>query len=267
MKRLLLLFIPLVFFFGCEDDEANINGCIDNEACNYNPDATEDDNSCEYPEGCETCENGEIIDNDGDNDGICDDEDPCPNDPTNSCDDIEGCTDSNACNYNPQATIDDGSCEYPDGCTDANACNYNPNALCDDGSCEYPEGCETCEDGEIIDNDGDGDGICDDEDCQMVNFFFDCAQAGWSDVAWQFQDPDGNTLASGGCAEGDNMPYSIWECIPQSDYCYNVVMYNWDGGPWPLGFVLEIGPQETPYSLSTTGNNKTNPDTWCWEDF
>ena len=48
------------------------------------------------------------------------------------------------------------------GCTDSNACNYNPTAADDDGSCVYVDGvCETCENGVIIDNDSDGDGICD----------------------------------------------------------------------------------------------------------
>ena len=52
-----------------------------------------------------------------------------------------GCIDENACNYNPEATEDDGSCEYEscEGCTDALACNYDEEALIDDGSCEYGE--------------------------------------------------------------------------------------------------------------------------------
>jgi hypothetical protein len=56
--------------------------------------------------------------------------------------DIIGCTDSTACNYDSQATVDDGSCEYDScaGCTDAEACNYNSNAVLDDDSCTYP-GC------------------------------------------------------------------------------------------------------------------------------
>jgi hypothetical protein len=28
--------------------------------------------------------------------------------------DVEGCMDDTACNYNPDATVDDGSCEYCD---------------------------------------------------------------------------------------------------------------------------------------------------------
>lgn len=51
---------------------------------------------------------------------------------------VAGCTDANACNYNADATCDDGSCNtYCGGCTDPEAFNYNANALYDDGSCLY----------------------------------------------------------------------------------------------------------------------------------
>ncbi len=58
--------------------EEEVEGCTDPEALNYNPEATVDDGSCEYP-----------------------------------IEEVEGCTDTTALNYNPEATIDDGSCEYP----------------------------------------------------------------------------------------------------------------------------------------------------------
>jgi hypothetical protein len=45
------------------------------------------------------------------------------------------------------------------GCMDEVACNYNLEATADDGSCEYPEEFYNCE-GECI-NDADADGICD----------------------------------------------------------------------------------------------------------
>ena len=47
-----------------------------------------------------------------------------------------GCTSSGACNYDAGATIDDGSCTFP-GCTDSLACNWDPSAGCNDGSCCY----------------------------------------------------------------------------------------------------------------------------------
>ena len=57
-----------------------------------------------------------------------------------SCDfSCQGCTDAFACNYDMDATEDDGSCDYASclGCTDATACNFDPEALYDDGTCDY----------------------------------------------------------------------------------------------------------------------------------
>lgn len=61
-----------------EPEPEPVYGCTDDEADNYNNEATEDDGTCEYA--------------------------PEP---------IEGCTDYEAENYNPEAEEDDGSCEYP----------------------------------------------------------------------------------------------------------------------------------------------------------
>ena len=62
-----------------------------------------------------------------------------------------GCIDSTACNYDPDATVDDGSCEFMScaGCTDDTACNYDATATLDDGSCEYAScGCPGALDGD-----------------------------------------------------------------------------------------------------------------------
>ena len=46
-----------------------------------------------------------------------------------------------ACNYDPDATSNDGSCDFVSclafGCTNATACNFDPAANYSDGSCEY----------------------------------------------------------------------------------------------------------------------------------
>ena len=85
-----------------------------------------------------------------------------------------------ACNYNADATDEDGSCTYADegydcdgnclndadgdgvcdefeieGCTDAEACNYDATATDDNGSCTYAEAGYDC-DGNCL-NDADGD--------------------------------------------------------------------------------------------------------------
>ena len=109
-----------------------IVGCTDETAINYNPEAVEDDGSCVYPEpGCTDQNainyNPEAVEDDG------------------SCE-YEGCTDETATNYDETANVDDGSCIYPvPGCTEEGACNYDENAEIDDGSCEY-ESCAGCMD-------------------------------------------------------------------------------------------------------------------------
>ena len=111
----------------CTSDDVSVPGCTDDMACNFNPQATEDDGSCDLV----TC---------------------------------TGCTDLTACNYNEGATIDDGSCQYLDecgvcggdnttcsGCTDTEAENYDPSAIVDDGSCEFAPACpeDLNQDGQI----------------------------------------------------------------------------------------------------------------------
>ena len=147
-----------------------VPGCIDNTACNYNAEATEDDGSCTYADPGLNCD-GSCID-DADGDGVCDG------------DEVPGCQDDLACNFNAVATDDDGSCTYADpglncdgsciadadgdgvcdgdevpGCQDDLACNYNAEATDDDGSCTYADPGLNC-DGSCID-DADGDGVCD----------------------------------------------------------------------------------------------------------
>ena len=83
--------------------------------------------------------------------------DPTANNFSSACDlslacGYDGCTDSSACNFDPQATDDDGSCATNDdcgvcggdnsscsGCTDPTFVEFDPYASIDDGSCEFDE--------------------------------------------------------------------------------------------------------------------------------
>ena len=135
--------------FGCTDTGAKnysasatvadgscfYGSCTDSEACNYDSTATEDDGTCTYVTNeCQSCEfvhnHFELMQNDDDLDGICND------------DDIPGCTNPLACNYDPTATDDDNSCITTNHCSD----------------------CLLASSGWAIDNDSDGDGICNDQE-------------------------------------------------------------------------------------------------------
>jgi len=104
-----------------------VNGCMDPNASNYNPNATQDDGSCVYVQQIPGC-----------TDPNANNYNPLATYDDGSCViDIPGCTDPNASNYNPLATVDDGSCFLTPiyGCTNPNATNYDSTATVDDGSC------------------------------------------------------------------------------------------------------------------------------------
>ena len=83
---------------GILDPYCPILGCTDSVACNYDPEALEDDDSCTFPMFCFDCEGNCLCDED--QDGVCD---PF---------EFPGCTETEACNYAPVYTEEDGSCYY-----------------------------------------------------------------------------------------------------------------------------------------------------------
>ena len=181
--------------------EDTIYGCTIPAACNYDssPTVNTDNIQCVFVSGdCDTCEEGEIVDNDSDDDGVCD------------SDEIEGCTDATACNYDstPTTDTDNDLCIYSidldayatcsgeqdgtgvivdndsdddavcdadevEGCQDAVACNFMETAT-DSAACTYStdlDACATCSGeqdgtGEIVDNDSDDDGVCDSDEIE-----------------------------------------------------------------------------------------------------
>ncbi|MBF25693.1 MAG: hypothetical protein CMP49_04160 [Flavobacteriales bacterium] len=283
-------------------------GCTDLDACNFNPSATisnnnmcyycYEDNCNDYPENLYNCDGNCIVDLDCNNDcggdaeydqcGVCDGN-------NSSC---TGCMDSNACNFDSNATIpnnstcfycyEDNCNDYPEdlydcngecieingdcdedpiimGCMDSNACNFNPNATIPNNDICYYCFENNCNDYPSAFYDCDGNQI----NCGTVWFTFDCAQDYWGTTYWEFQNEDGEVLISGGCAEGDGMPYSLDECIP-TNQCYSVYMYSQNFSGWPLGMVLYVGApnyQGATFSLPNGYNNETFPAQWCWEDF
>ena len=138
----------LIDDFSCE-----IEGCMDGTAFNYNPNATIDNGSCSGPiYGC--IDNGNMTNgmgeiNDLDGDGLpAFNYDPLANINDSSCVPIiEACLDYNACNYNVAGNTSDTSCVF---LPDSNLCAYCSGE--NDGS------------GTIVNNDDDGDGICNNDE-------------------------------------------------------------------------------------------------------
>lgn len=79
-----------------------IEGCTDAAACNYNPSANLDDDSCTFPAASNLDCAGNCL-NDFNGNGVCDE------------DEVFGCTYPSADNFNDAATSDDGTCSFSGG--------------------------------------------------------------------------------------------------------------------------------------------------------
>lgn len=142
-------------------------GCQDENACNYDPTATEDDGSCTYPSVDYLDCNGDCL-SDTDGDGICDGIDLCS--------DVQACNydgGNGVCQYTDDCGIcggegvdadDDGICDDEDLCTDVTACNYMAPS---NDACQMLDACGVC----------GGDGVDLDEDglCEGANGVDNCA--------------------------------------------------------------------------------------------
>ena len=138
--------------------------------------------------------------------------DPDCSDYVASCDAVTGCTDPEACNYNPEATEDDGTCDYFScaqiGCTDAGACNYDSNAIYEDGSCLYLDAIGVC--GGDCQSDANGNGLCDVGET-----------TGCTDAAACNYNADA-TLDDGSCipdVDADGICDDVDPCVGEEDEC------------------------------------------------
>ena len=235
----------------CDSDE--IVGCQDPLACNFNSSATDGGVSCQYAIGaCAECGGnavdgtGTVLGNDADEDGVCD------------ADEVPGCQNSDACNFNSSATDEDGSCLYAlgcescsgavdgtgtvlandddsdgvcngdeiPGCQDSLACNYNASATDPGISCVFPVGCESCSgatdgSGIVLNNDADGDQICDADEVvgctnQLAcNYDPSATDDGDCYIAGEYYGCDGNCLND---VDGNGICDEIDDLISNADF-------------------------------------------------
>ena len=190
--------------------QVKISGCMNIDGCNYNINATIDDESCIFPEndgsgnmccssehGCDgICNSGITMDEcgicGGDN-SICTDCEetlnPCGWGLTN-CEDFVIIDECGICGG-------DNSCF---GCTDSSACNYDgaiADGWIDSGSCEYIVDCENvCGGNTVLDCLGVCGGNTEEDECGI------CGGDGINSSAC---DCDGNVFDScGNCGANDN---------------------------------------------------------------
>ena len=127
----------------CSGDDCPSFNCGDPVACNYTPSDLIDNDLCVYSEDCGCMDEFACNFNpDASEAGYCD----------TSC---LGCTDFSACNFNPESTVDDGSCAYSEscGCMNDAACNFDPVAI-EEGWCDLTS-CVGCVNPDACDYDPD----------------------------------------------------------------------------------------------------------------
>lgn len=161
---------------------------------------------------------------------------------------IDGCTDPASCNYDEDATVDDGSCADLDlcgvcagdnstcgGCTDSTACNYDATVIIDDGSCLFLDLCGECggDDstcGGCTDSTAcnyDPDAVIDDGSClsEGLGFTLTLLTDNYpGEITWDLTDSTGTIVASGG-------PYAdaattLVENFCAAEGCYTFTIYD-----------------------------------------
>ena len=165
-------------------------------------------------------------------------------------DEYEGCTDPNACNYDPEATVDDGSCETASctGCMNENACNYNPNAtipgLCLLPGCTDPAACNYSLFA------GCSDGSCCYNSCLKLNME-DSFGDGWNDATYTISNLSGGTLASGTMETG----FSETVTLPCTEAgCYEIAVTE---GTYPSEISWSVEADESGFIIFFPGFEPT----------
>ena len=220
--------------------------------------------ACEYPEESVDCDGNCLADTD--EDGICDEFE------------VAGCQDEAACNYDADATDEDGSCFYNDagydcdgncildvdsdgvcdefevaGCINPEACNYvDPNLVTDFVTCILADEGYDC-DGNCL-ADTDEDGICDEfeiEGCldeASCNYNADATDVNciYADAGY---DCDGNCLADtdedGICDEFESAG-----CTEENACNYDAAATDDDGSCVFCGCEEGGDDSSSPYTLT-----------------
>ena len=196
-----------------------------------------------------------------------------------------GCTDATACNYDADATLDDGSCDFDcTGCTDPTSCNYDPTATQDDGSCAVNDDCGVCggdnstcsgcTDSNACNYDAtatvdDGSCILGGEDLTLTLLTDNYP----GETTWSVSDLNGNIVAQGGPYAETGTEYVEQICIDPGCYtvtindsfgdgmccAYGVGGYTISSGATVLGSGGDFGATESTEVCLGSGFGCTDP--------
>ena len=262
--------------------DPNPPACSDSEACNFDDTATIfDPATCEYLDECGVCGGGGIADGacdcegnvldecgvcggsgipDGECDcagnvldceGVCggsyllDECDVCGGD-NSSC---SGCTITVACNFNPNATINDGSCEFSScaGCLTMTACNYDSTWTFNNASdCIFPDSGYDCNNQCI--NDADGDLICD------MFETLGCTDFSANNFNSDATDDDGSCVYS---------PL-ILNTVSDNLCLGDTVEISWTGGALNDPIYISLSNVTTNSTVVTVVNETSNTGSYIW---
>jgi hypothetical protein len=193
-------------------DDAEILGCMDATACNYDATATQDDGSCATLDALGVC--GGTCAADADGDLICDDVDPC----VGTLDALGVCNGPCASDADGNGVCDDAEIL---GCMDATACNYSSAATQDDGSCLQNDALGVC--GGTCTADVDGNGVCDNND---IAGCMDATACNYNPAATQDDGSCATLDALGVCggtcaadADADGICDDVDDCVGALDDC------------------------------------------------
>ena len=119
---------------------------------------------------------------------------------------ILGCTDSSACNYNVDATDDDGSCEYPEENFDCNGdCLVESDCNGECGGSAVEDECGECNGSGPDYECWNGDFVCDNADCPTETGLVEISYISYDTIGgFQFDLDNVDVVgASGGDAEAE----------------------------------------------------------------
>ena len=199
----------------CEFMSCLVLGCTLGSACNFNPDATVHDGSCEF----------------------------------NSC---GGCMNPLACDFEPTATIHTGCVDFAScvGCTDPNASNHDPNATvsgwCSHSGCTLPEACNYDANANV------SDGTCEFDTCVGCTVEHACNYDPGATIASFCDFPPAHFDCEGNCLLEDCSVFVVWGCTDKCACNYNPSANLEDGTCDHNSCIGCIYPSATNYDATAT---------------